>query len=95
VTVCYPSSGLLWELRCDASSVLEGSQSEHVAALVPVERDRHCGRILIVEDEPLLAHKMSDVLCEIGFEVLGPAHSVQQAMELLARDPSAMPPYST
>jgi len=39
--------------------------------------------ILVVEDEVLLAMELEDSLREAGFEVLGPAGSVAQALRLL------------
>jgi CheY-like chemotaxis protein len=43
-------------------------------------------KILVVDDEPLIALMIADWLEEQGFEILGPAHSVPQALELLATD---------
>jgi DNA-binding response OmpR family regulator len=40
-------------------------------------------RILVVEDEPLLAMEMKLALENAGFEVLGPATTVSRAMALL------------
>ncbi len=40
-------------------------------------------RILVVEDEVLLAIELEEALREAGFEVLGPAGSVSQALNLL------------
>ena len=43
-------------------------------------------RILIAEDEPLLAIAMSDQLREHGFEVVGVAATVSQALGLIDRE---------
>lgn len=40
-------------------------------------------RILVVEDEVLLAMELEEALQDAGFEVLGPAGSVSQALNLL------------
>lgn len=40
-------------------------------------------RVLIVEDEPLIAMMIVDILESAGCEVAGPAYDEQQAMELL------------
>lgn len=40
-------------------------------------------RALVVEDEPLLAMDVADQLTDEGFEVLGPATSVADALRLL------------
>ncbi|MGO9543542.1 MAG: response regulator [Rhodomicrobium sp.] len=42
-------------------------------------------RILVVEDEALLALEIAKVLSEAGFTVIGPARSVDQALELAGR----------
>jgi CheY-like chemotaxis protein len=42
-------------------------------------------RILIVEDEPLVAMLLNDWLTELGHQTVGPAASVPQALDLLDR----------
>jgi CheY-like chemotaxis protein len=39
-------------------------------------------RILIVDDEPLIAAMMEEWLSELGHVVVGPAHNLAQALEL-------------
>lgn len=41
-------------------------------------------RILIVEDEPVVAMLVEDILLDEGAEIVGPASSVAQAMKLAA-----------
>jgi DNA-binding response OmpR family regulator len=41
-------------------------------------------RVLVVEDEPFIAHDISVQLADAGFKVVGPAMSVASALELLA-----------
>jgi DNA-binding response OmpR family regulator len=43
-------------------------------------------RILIVEDEALVAMLVEDALVDAGFAVLGPARSVAQALEMLTAE---------
>lgn len=43
-------------------------------------------RILIVEDEPLLAFDLAQHVGEAGFAVVGPASSVQAALSLIERE---------
>jgi CheY-like chemotaxis protein len=43
-------------------------------------------RVLVVEDEALMAYDLSDQLTEAGFTVVGPALEAAQALELLARE---------
>jgi CheY-like chemotaxis protein len=40
-------------------------------------------KILVVDDEPLIAMMIADWLAEQGLETMGPAHSVSQALALL------------
>ena len=40
-------------------------------------------RILILEDEPLIAMELQETLEASGFEVVGPVHSCEAALELL------------
>jgi DNA-binding response OmpR family regulator len=42
-------------------------------------------RILVVDDEPLISMMMGDWLVELGCEVVGPAHSVKEGMDLAGR----------
>ena len=42
-------------------------------------------RILVVEDEALIAQLLEDWLVELGFEVVGPAATVQDALALVER----------
>jgi len=39
-------------------------------------------RILVVDDEPLISMMMEDWLIELGCEVVGPARSVQQGLDI-------------
>jgi CheY-like chemotaxis protein len=39
-------------------------------------------RILVVDDEPLISMLMEDWLTELGCEVVGPARSVQQGLDI-------------
>lgn len=43
-------------------------------------------RVLVVEDEALVAMLVEDALTDAGAEVLGPVRSVAEAMAALARD---------
>ena len=44
-------------------------------------------RLLVVEDEPLIAMMIADMLEDFGCAVVGPAGSVPHALSLLERDP--------
>ena len=43
-------------------------------------------KIFIVEDEFLIAFEMSDVLEDLGFEVVGPSVHLQEALETVERE---------
>ena len=41
-------------------------------------------RILVIEDEPIIALALEDILVDAGAEVVGPANNVSRALELAA-----------
>ena len=41
-------------------------------------------RVLVLEDEPLIAMVLVDILEEAGCTVVGPAHDAEQAAKLIA-----------
>ena len=41
-------------------------------------------RVLIIEDEPIIAMDVEDVLVEAGFAIAGPASSINGALEVMA-----------
>jgi len=43
-------------------------------------------RVLVVEDEALVAMLVEDALLDAGYEVIGPARSVAEAMAMLASE---------
>ncbi len=78
----YGEAGLCWQLRCDVGQVIgSGSAEVQRAPVAP----RTGGAVLIVEDEALVALDLVAVLEDRGFTVVGPAATVEQAMELLDR----------
>lgn len=46
----------------------------------------HGRRILLVEDEPVIAFALEDMLAELGCLVVGPAFRLEDAIELAARE---------
>ncbi len=89
VDFAFPPEGFEWRLRCIASDILDGvrlpspSVKPAPAAGGPAMRERL--RILVVEDEPLVALEIALVLKEAGFEVAGPASAVAAAETLLSQ----------
>jgi|GEM_PF-308822 len=49
---------------------------------VPSPLERTARRILVVEDDQILALQMQDILSSLGFEVLGPARSLEAGLRL-------------
>ena len=55
-------------------------------ALLPPPQDAspsHMPRVMVVEDEPLIALQIAQSLSELGCEIVGPAASVGEALELV------------
>ncbi|MFO1116476.1 MAG: PAS domain-containing protein [Beijerinckiaceae bacterium] len=79
----HAAAGLAWRLECPLAAVLEETRP----GTPPVDSDRpaprSAGRILLVEDEPLVALELTQSLRDAGFAVAGPARSVAQALELI------------
>lgn len=44
-------------------------------------------RILVVEDEFLIAIHVADIIADLGFAVIGPVGDIQQAQRLVAEEP--------
>ena len=44
------------------------------------------GKVLLVEDEPLIAMDLQDVITEAGFEVAGPVSHVDRAVEIATKE---------
>ncbi len=84
VELDYAPSGLLWRLTCPARELVNGRRprgtATHVAASSPSQPRR---RILVVEDEPLVALEVAHVLTEARFDVVGPTRDVAGALSLL------------
>jgi PAS domain S-box-containing protein len=85
-TITYPASGLQWHLDCPVSRIVDGAalaDSQNLRTdrteLVPSGRPR----ILVVEDEALVAVDISEQLVGFGCEVIGPAATVSEAMALI------------
>jgi len=80
-------TGLTWQLECPAGHILEGSRATFVKTKAkPVAcKPGVCTRprVLVVEDEAIVALEIASVLLKAGFEVVGPARSVNQALDLL------------
>jgi PAS domain S-box-containing protein len=90
VELDYPATGLTWQLTCAAAEVLEGKPN----SVSILENKRSAGnaalkcprpRILVVEDEALVAMEIANALTIAGFDVIGPARNVAAAFALVKR----------
>lgn len=82
VTLDYAPAGFRWRIACPFASIA-GAERGDPAFPDMRETPRSPGRILVVEDEPLVALELTQSLRDAGFAVMGPARSVGQAMQLL------------
>jgi CheY-like chemotaxis protein len=87
VVLEHASTGLTWQMHCEAARILEADGAKpHKAerrARSTEERGNGRPRVLIVEDEWLLSMELTQLLGEAGYHVLGPAQSLDQAMQVL------------
>ncbi len=87
VEVDHAPEGLRWRLSCPAARVLEGALPAGPGGRGgdgPAPPPGGGGpRVLVVEDEPLVAEEVAQALAGAGFAVLGPAPSAAAAMRLL------------
>ena len=80
--------GLICRLECPAANIinLDVAPVPGVEPLISDPVTGNASRILVVEDETLLALEIAETLREAGFAIVGPSSSVSQAMALLARE---------
>ena len=91
VDVSFDPVGVAWRMRADAARVLAASERPRAAPeSVPLPPQTKAlpsesrGRILVVEDEPLVGMELADALENAGFTVLGPVSSNDAAFALVA-----------
>jgi PAS domain S-box-containing protein len=87
IDLCFDNAGLCWRLSSNAANVLEGARPFHAGASpgAPVTPVQFCPRacVLVVEDEPIVALEIAQVLDAAGFDVAGPVGSTPAALQLL------------
>jgi PAS domain S-box-containing protein len=88
VRLDYPESGVEWRLECAIEKVLEGGapapEPATAPALIEASSTSVAGkRVLVVEDEALIAIAVADLLRNAGFEVVGPVGTVARALALI------------
>ena len=85
VLVDYAPSGLVWRLACPAGNIIDGG-SPTPSLDKPSVRAASGRRVLVVEDEPLIAAEIATTLELAGFKIVGPAGSVSLALALMNGD---------
>lgn len=90
VDVQFAPAGVTWRMSCDASRIIAVGeaprglpQSASPAASVEPPASESRGRILVVEDEPLVSMELADALESAGFTVLGPVATNDDAFALV------------
>lgn len=83
----YATEGFKWRLSCSKTKVVEKTQGlgRNKTTSTRYNFASDSRRILVVEDEPLIAMQIATMLERAGFEVLGPVASVDQALALVER----------
>lgn len=93
VRLTYPPEGLRCEITLPLPAMDQrlpptGKPQDHAAQHTPLPAHVLAGRrVLVVEDEPLIAMTLMDDLADLGCSALGPAHSIAQALKLIANEP--------
>jgi len=85
VELNYPASGLTWRLQCPRGVVEERAAGASPKQRAPEQQEtfEQRLRVLVVEDEAIVALEIEQNLRDAGFEVVGPAKRVAEALELL------------
>ena len=85
VKLDYAATGLVWLLDCPADKVLDAGSLSNLSYHTQQSEAKapRRERVLLVEDEALIAMEVADMLKDAGYDVLGPAMSVKAALELL------------
>jgi PAS domain S-box-containing protein len=91
VSIDYAPNGLQWRLTCPAGNIQADPLAKRIVdnpVMSPPHKDQTSasGRVLVVEDEALIASEIESMLSNAGFNVVGPAASVNQALALLEHE---------
>ena len=91
VSMEYHPSGLVCSIRCPVSLLADRETGQTQATHNSAGRASEGlvgerARVLVVEDEAILALQIADILEEAEFDVMGPAATVQAALDLLSRE---------
>ena len=86
VELDFAAGGLSWRLQCPAANVEEVCSEPVFEVTKPVRGNVPASahpRVLVVEDEALIALEIAHVLSDAGFDVIGPARAVAAALSLI------------
>ncbi len=86
VKLDFAACGLSWRLQCPAANVGDIPSEPVLEIANPTSSNAPAStrpRVLVVEDEALLALEIAHVLSEAGFNVIGSARAVAQALSLI------------
>ncbi len=79
----FSATGLEWNVVCSAADLLRDQVPAFEANAPNIKSGSR--RVLLVEDEPLVAHDLASILEAANFTVIGPAGSVAEALAHLKR----------
>jgi PAS domain S-box-containing protein len=79
----YRAEGLHWTLRCPLPRVTGSEPSPPAAEDRAAAPGDGAAGVLVLDDDPLLALSVADLLRDAGLSVIGPAYSAREALELL------------
>jgi HAMP domain-containing protein/two-component sensor histidine kinase len=71
---------LVIPLKANTKSLHKGFRSERIEVTRPTSLEIVGNRILVVEDEPLVAMNLSESLVELGFSVIGPYSTIAKGV---------------
>jgi CheY-like chemotaxis protein len=81
----FSPEGLVWRFTCDLTHIIADEPLGTVASSTTPGLRSSGRRVLVVEDDALVALDVASTLEAAGFEVIGPAASVAKAIELIER----------
>jgi len=88
VSIDYAPTGLTWRFICPVNRIIADRRPETPVGTPSIRaatewRPAAGRRVLVVEDEPLIAAQIESILSNVGFDVIGPAGNVRQALALI------------
>jgi PAS domain S-box-containing protein len=83
----YAPTGFRWRIAGPANNIMEKAEAAKARPAPQSIKAAATGskRVLVVEDEALIAIEIADILSDAGFTVIGPVGSVAHALALIER----------